>query len=569
MNQNKFSDIELALSDEPEADTAAFTLTCECCCESEGTDYSCSNESNSSSHCGCTKGTARLLQFDRDGNASVNGCICCPDTHEAWYYFRAPETAEYAIFTNTGMFDPAGNCYDSIGQRGATDDNSGVGLNFCMFANLRQGGTYYICVKSQNNATGSFTLSVEKAVHATSVKLNQDALFLTPGETGYLYPEVLPSTAHAKDVSWSSSNPNVAPRDLFVGLVRAKNYGKTDFTATTVDRQHQAVCKVYVVPSPVPEGELLRVATANQKTLNMMAQADGNSILGQLSSGDYVILQNETRTNGKYLVYGVTNDGVARSGWCEGNHLEREVEYGRLISSDNWSVRKGAGVSYDKMGLLKSSQSVKILEKSTKEADGYMWLQIDFNGAVGYVVAYDNRNNKSKNFKFYTQWDPLIGEATPSVASNASHACEEFIKDYETFRNTAYDDGYGHLTIGYGHVISADENLVVITEQKAEELFNEDMQAAETLVNNTSNNREALWNQQEFDSFVSLAFNAGTDALISVMESIINGEEPRKSFLKIIHSNGQNSEGLYRRRMDEADIFIDGTYVREYPSLSS
>lgn len=48
------------------------------------------------------------------------------------------------------------------------------------------------------------------------------------------------------------------------------------------------------------------------------------------------------------------------------------------------------------------------------------------------------------------------------------------------------------------------------------------------------------------------------------MDMIINGSDPYDAFCTIIYSKGKRVLGLYRRRMDEADIFVKKDYIREY-----
>ena len=48
------------------------------------------------------------------------------------------------------------------------------------------------------------------------------------------------------------------------------------------------------------------------------------------------------------------------------------------------------------------------------------------------------------------------------------------------------------------------------------------------------------------------------------INEIIDGINPYEAFSKICKANGKFSLGLYRRRMDEADIFVNGEYQREY-----
>ncbi len=195
------------------------------------------------------------------------------------------------------------------------------------------------------------------------------------------------------------------------------------------------------------------------------------------------------------------------------------------------------------------------------------WYMVEYNGQIAYVTA--------DSFYVFGFGEPMIDENqdenNPSddnatvLPTRASNNCLEFIIDYEgkNFWPTARDDGYGNLTIGYGHVVKSGESFGTITEEEALELFAQDISATETMVKNYSNNRNKIWNQQEYDAFVSLAYNAGT-AVASVMDEIIDGIDPYDAFSKICNASGVFSLGLYRRRMDEADIFVNGEYQREY-----
>jgi len=75
-----------------------------------------------------------------------------------------------------------------------------------------------------------------------------------------------------------------------------------------------------------------------------------------------------------------------------------------------------------------------------------------------------------------------------------------------------------------------------------------------------------VWDQNQFDSFVSLAYNSGNN-FKQVMDNIINGMDPYLAFGMVIYSRGKKSLGLYRRRMDEADMFVNGTYNRTYRGM--
>ncbi len=138
-----------------------------------------------------------------------------------------------------------------------------------------------------------------------------------------------------------------------------------------------------------------------------------------------------------------------------------------------------------------------------------------------------------------------------------------FIAAYEAYYATPYDDGFGYITIGYGHVIQSGESFTSLTEAAAMELLAKDLHTAEQRVLNYSNSLGIVWDQNEFDALVSLSFNSGNNVKY-VINSINSGMDPYDAFAKIINVKGRPVLGLYRRRMDEADIFTKGTYERTY-----
>ena len=80
----------------------------------------------------------------------------------------------------------------------------------------------------------------------------------------------------------------------------------------------------------------------------------------------------------------------------------------------------------------------------------------------------------------------------------------------EGLRLKAYDDGYGNLTIGYGHtpdIYFSFNKDTIITEQKANELYEHDIQEAYTIVRNKV---DTSWlNFHQVDALVDVAFQSG------------------------------------------------------------
>ena len=90
----------------------------------------------------------------------------------------------------------------------------------------------------------------------------------------------------------------------------------------------------------------------------------------------------------------------------------------------------------------------------------------------------------------------------------------EFIKEKETLRLEAYDDGTGVQTIGYGHTGRSSGTPVqpgtVITIEEAEQLLLDDLQEHQLRVNNRMNNFGVRLDQKAFDYMVIATFNRGS-----------------------------------------------------------
>ena len=118
----------------------------------------------------------------------------------------------------------------------------------------RNGGQAIITVTTADGsktATCTVNVRVHIGVPVQSVGLNKTELALEVGKTGTLEAKVEPSDATNKNVTWSSSNPEVATVDN--GVVTAVSAGEAIITVTTEDGAKTATCKVTVnAPQTVP-----------------------------------------------------------------------------------------------------------------------------------------------------------------------------------------------------------------------------------------------------------------------------------------------------------------------------
>ena len=102
-----------------------------------------------------------------------------------------------------------------------------------------------------------------------------------------------------------------------------------------------------------------------------------------------------------------------------------------------------------------------------------------------------------------------------------------------------------------------------LSQADALKLLKQDMAIAERYVTDHAIKNGYSLTQNQYDAFVSLTFNSGKWGL-EVMDDIYKrGMDPTEAFSAVCKSGGKFSTGLWRRRMDEADIYLYGEYQRE------
>lgn len=164
--------------------------------------------------------------------------------------------------------------------------------------------------------------------------------------------------------------------------------------------------------------------------------------------------------------------------------------------------------------------------------------------------------------------DPTTGQTKPILGkpdkkpTRISDKGLELVKGFEGLRLSAYDDGTGTWTIGWGHTKSVYRGQK-ITEADAIRLLKEDMNVYETAVRRAV---KVPVQQHQFDACVSLCFNIGIAGFnrssVLVNLNARKYAESADSF-KLWNKatiNGQLKvlDGLTRRRKAEAHLFRTG-----------
>lgn len=132
----------------------------------------------------------------------------------------------------------------------------------------------------------------------------------------------------------------------------------------------------------------------------------------------------------------------------------------------------------------------------------------------------------------------------------------ELIKKYEGFKAIPYRCPAGLLTVGYGHLIKANEHFDRLTTSEAELLLKGDVQTAERAVLRLIH---TPLSDGQFDALVSFTFNLGAGALQrSTLRRKVNRqehEEVPKELMRWVWAGGRKLNGLALRRAAEGKLY--------------
>ena len=161
--------------------------------------------------------------------------------------------------------------------------------------------------------------------------------------------------------------------------------------------------------------------------------------------------------------------------------------------------------------------------------------------------------------------------------TTASDACIEILKAYEGFSEYPYED-YGQLTVGWGTKCPADKEAEYkengITEEQADELLKIYVENYEKDVVYFANKYALALTQNQFDALFLFTYNCGSGWIYSNSTNFHktmanpNASADDVLFYFGLWSNAGNVplNGLIKRRMSEANIYLNGVYSRTTPA---
>lgn len=169
---------------------------------------------------------------------------------------------------------------------------------------------------------------------------------------------------------------------------------------------------------------------------------------------------------------------------------------------------------------------------------------------------------------------------------NVNTTGKDFIKKWESGGKanlTVYDDGYGNLTVGYGHKVVTADKLKAgdkITQAKADSFFTSDLGVVEAAIN--KHPTVGSMTQVMYNATASLLYNVGTapvttktNDLYKALNSDATYKSPISSTAKdavvtaftYTKVNGTRVQGLVNRRNAELNVFL-GTSNQVYITMN-
>ena len=133
----------------------------------------------------------------------------------------------------------------------------------------------------------------------------------------------------------------------------------------------------------------------------------------------------------------------------------------------------------------------------------------------------------------------------------------KILEEGKGFSSKSYLCPAGKRTIGYGHVILPDDNIIEpITEDQAEDILEKDVSAAESAINKYV---KVPLTQNQFDALVCFVFNVGkTNFKTSTLLKFINEQlwdKVPKQFMRWVYHDKTLIKGLENRRKIEVRLW--------------
>lgn len=173
---------------------------------------------------------------------------------------------------------------------------------------------------------------------------------------------------------------------------------------------------------------------------------------------------------------------------------------------------------------------------------------------------------------------PAVLPASAAGAVTASEDCIAVLKKMEGFSKYPMKD-YTQYSVGYGTACPSDKLELYqkrgITEEEADTLLRDHVETITKELVKFANKNNLTFSQNQFDALILLTYNIGAGWFIGTSElkdSVLNGDTGNELIFYMSRwctADYQVVPGLVKRRLAEANLFLNGVYDCYAPSYYS
>ena len=174
------------------------------------------------------------------------------------------------------------------------------------------------------------------------------------------------------------------------------------------------------------------------------------------------------------------------------------------------------------------------------------------------------------------QEDPAEPTEPEDTGMHISDECMVILKKEEGFSKKPYWD-YTQYTVGFGTQCPEDMRAYYtehgITEQEAEDLLRNHLIKVEEDLNKFAEKYNLTWTQNQFDAILLFSYNCGTGWCYTPTTSTFHqyiargatGNDLIRAFALWCSAGGEIKDYLLRRRLSEANMYLNGVYSQTPP----
>lgn len=200
--------------------------------------------------------------------------------------------------------------------------------------------------------------------------------------------------------------------------------------------------------------------------------------------------------------------------------------------------------------------------------------------SVSSVSVLAEEENQETTQQEATESQETTKEAEPTepedTGMHISDECMVILKKEEGFSKKPYWD-YTQYTVGFGTQCPEDMRAYYtehgITEQEAEDLLRNHLMKVEEDLNKFAEKYNLTWTQNQFDAILLFSYNCGTGWCYTPTTSTFHqyiakgatGNDLIRAFALWCSAGGEIKDYLLRRRLSEANMYLNGIYSQTPP----